>query len=296
MCNKVDTMNFIIDYFKKDFTSRLHLVPITLQLEPRTWDREFLPDWINEWQITEISNMEMTVGTGIYIKKEQLNSDELPPQSMSNSLSWELLITEEQRSVDMLRSCKNMILKSIIATRNALLAKQPELEAFFPSQMLNISGGEYMWLYYLDDHDKWNDISCETYECVYIEGIGHQMLLQGIPHIVKNPLYDDWDFTAQLLMWNDAKQEHVIVADFAIRANEQVIQNQLKENLWGEIAEPNYANIRPEALKDIKTIYDYGKLEKSPFIGMRSSGSLKCTMGGQIYDRALLELLMQKVF
>lgn len=208
------------------------------------------------------------------------------------ALYFEIPLSEQERNVVALRACRDAIMDALLKTREGLTAAYPEKERYFPTHLLQIPGGEYMWLYYLDNCADWADISCEIAEAVYIEGIGHSMFLQGVPLSVKDPRLDDWDLSGRLLLWDDKRNVHAHLADFAVRADGPTMERQLDEPLFGPIAEPNFAKIRPEWTEQIRLRYDVQTLRLSDFATRKREGRLCSTLGGFVRWAAIRDLLL----
>jgi len=201
-----------------------------------------------KWKRMALQQFDCGVGEGICTDMKAVRKDYFLDHDHSayvDQWDWELVMTEEQRSLDFLKQIVTKIWKVIFGAGNMVQEMFPQLKttkfADIPEQLKFLHAEEILDLYPdLPRKQRETRILQDVAPAVFIIGIGWP-LKDGYPHELRAADYDDWvTETAQqngepyhglngdILVWNPVTQRRHELTSMCIRVTKETLKIQLK--------------------------------------------------------------------
>jgi aspartate--ammonia ligase len=150
---------------------------------------------------------------------------------------WELIIEEEERNLDFLKSIVRKIYRVIYNTEKRVCDKYPMIiNAYLPEDISFIHSEELLELYPdMPPVERENRI-CREKGAVFVIGIGAK-LKDGKPHDERASDYDDWitetssgkrGLNGDILVWNPLLKCAFELSSMGIRVNKESLLKQLE--------------------------------------------------------------------
>lgn len=227
-----------------------------------------------KWKRMALHNYGFYPGHGLYTDMNAIRRDEDELDNIHSvyvdQWDWEKVISENDRTIDYLKSTVMDIIRAVCDTQSTMQAIYPKLTQVPKVErcVKFITSQELEDLYPdLSPKERENAITKE-YKTVFIIGIGGR-LRSGEKHDGRSPDYDDWELNGDILLWNDLLGCSFEISSMGIRVDPASLDRQLKE-----------ANC------DHRREYLYHK--------MLLEGKLPLTIGGGIGQSRLSMLLLGK--
>ena len=224
-----------------------------------------------KWKRAALGRYGFEPGEGLYTNMNAIRRDEEPDNIHSiyvDQWDWELVITEEQRTEEMLRSVVRRIFKVIKHMTHEVWYKYPKALYSLADKVYFIDSEELRQRYPDKTPKERENEICRELGCVFIMRIGDK-LGDGKPHDGRAPDYDDWQLNGDLLFWYEPLGIALEITSMGIRVSEKSLHEQL---------------IKANALEREQLPYHKAILEKKyPY-----------TIGGGIGQSRLCMLLLKR--
>ena len=169
-------------------------------------------------------------GTGLYTDMNAIRRDEETDNLHSyyvDQWDWEKTITDEDRTIEYLKTTVQSIHDAIKATELELSFRYPELKPSLPSSVTFLTTQEA--------EDRYPELTpqereirlTEEYGAVFLMQIGG-LLRSGIRHDGRAPDYDDWQLNGDLLYTFPVLGRSVEISSMGIRVNKESLLRQLE--------------------------------------------------------------------
>ena len=183
-----------------------------------------------KWKRLALKRYDFYVGKGLITDMNAIRRDEDLDNLHSiyvDQWDWEKVITKEDRNFDYLKKTVGQIVDAIITTRDALVARYPELDLEIKKDIKFITSQELEDMYpSLTPKEREYEIVKE-YKTVFIMQIGGK-LKSGIVHDGRAPDYDDWALNGDLLFYHKTLDTALEVSSMGIRVDAESLDKQLK--------------------------------------------------------------------
>lgn len=254
-------IRFVKQYFSEQLAQQLNLLEVQAPILSRLGDGmqdnlsgsekavqvkvKAIPDSTFEvvhslakWKRHTLARFKFAAGEGIYTNMKALRPDEdslSPIHSVYvDQWDWELVMSEQERNTDFLKTVVNKIYGAIKQTEMAA-AKQYGITPFLPEQIHILHAEELLNRYPdLDAKGRERAITKE-FGAVFLIGIGCQ-LSHGESHDMRAPDYDDWSSQGQdglcglngdILVWNPVLEDAFELSSMGIRVDQDALRYQL---------------------------------------------------------------------
>ncbi|WP_251358117.1 aspartate--ammonia ligase [Kangiella sp. TOML190] len=191
-----------------------------------------------KWKRQLLARADFAAGSGIVTQMRALRPDEeLLSERHSicvDQWDWEKVITDQERSLDYLKSTVERIYSAMRAI-DKKLAKQLAQGELLPETIHFVHSEELLQQYpRLTPKEREYQI-CKQYGAVFLIGIGGQ-LSDGSIHDGRAPDYDDWSSETELgcrglngdiLVWSPVLEDAFELSSMGIRVSPEVMQQQL---------------------------------------------------------------------
>ncbi len=224
-----------------------------------------------KWKRLALGRYGFTAHTGLYTDMNAIRRDETLDNIHSlyvDQWDWEIVITPQDRTLDMLRATVTNIYAALLDTAARIQQSYPELQTTLPSDITFITAQAL--------EDKYPALSGAERENVFLREVGAAFIIgiggklrSGKPHDSRAPDYDDWGLNGDLCVWNPLLQRSFELSSMGIRVDAASMQSQLS----------------------LAGCLDRAVL---PFHSMVLGDQLPLTMGGGIGQSRLCMLLLQK--
>lgn len=224
-----------------------------------------------KWKRTALKQYGFPVHMGLYTDMNAIRRDEKCDYAHSlyvDQWDWEKVITNEDRTLEYLKSTVKSIYSAILDTAKAVEKEYKELKNNLPKEITFISSQELLDLYPDKTAKERENIIAEKYGAVFIIGIGAK-LSNGEKHDGRAPDYDDWKLNGDLLVFNEITGTALELSSMGIRVDKESLLAQLKaENAEDRLMLPFHKSL--------------------------VNGELPLTIGGGIGQSRLCMLLLKK--
>ena len=211
-----------------------------------------------KWKRHALAKYGFERGSGLYTDMNAIRRDEDMDALHSiyvDQWDWEVVIGQEDRTVDFLKNTVRKIYAAILATAHKLCAAYPALSCDLPQEITFVTS--------------------QQLECVkncgaaFVMGIGGK-LSSGKKHDGRAPDYDDWALNGDIILYYPLLDCAFEVSSMGIRVDEKSLVEQLRaENCMERLA--------------------------LPFHKALAAGQLPLTMGGGIGQSRLSMFILQKM-
>lgn len=194
-----------------------------------------------KWKRQTLARYQFDQGEGIVAQMRALRPDEEalgPKHSVYvDQWDWEKVISEEQRSIDYLKTTVRAIYRALKHTEQRL-ADVCQHDYQLPEEVFFIHSEELSQRYpSLTPKQREREI-VKAHGAVFIIGIGGQ-LSDGQAHDVRAPDYDDWSTMADsgytglngdLLVWHPLLDDALELSSMGIRVDKKALLRQLEQS------------------------------------------------------------------
>ena len=191
-----------------------------------------------KWKRVKLAELELQPGFGIYTDMNAIRADEELDNIHSlyvDQWDWELIMEENERSLDFLKATVEKIYECLICTEFFIYDNYPGIKPILPKKITFIHT-EDLAAQYPDLSAKERERKCtQEYGAVFLIGIGYP-LATGTPHDGRAPDYDDWitettggrhGLNGDLLVWNPLLEDVLELSSMGIRVSPATLQEQL---------------------------------------------------------------------
>ena len=200
-----------------------------------------------KWKRFALKQFGMEVGEGILTDMRAVRKDYFLDHDHSayvDQWDWEMVITEEQRNLDFLKSVVKKIWKVIKGAETYIQELFPQLRTEkYPNlpEELTFLHAEDILDWYPDLPRKARETEVlKKYPAIFIIGIGWP-LKDGYPHEMRAADYDDWitetvsedgrpmhGLNGDILVWNPVTKRRHELTSMGIRVNAETLKKQLE--------------------------------------------------------------------
>ena len=184
-----------------------------------------------KWKRMALKEYRFYVGNGLYTDMNAIRRDESLDNIHSiyvDQWDWEKVITNEERTLDYLKSIARSIVNVIADTHEMLTVAFPTIKTKITRELSCITSQELLDLYPDLTAKEREDRYTKEHGTVLIMQIGGK-LSNGAPHDGRAPDYDDWALNADILFWNETLGHALEISSMGIRVNSESLKRQLKE-------------------------------------------------------------------
>ncbi|HPD88677.1 MAG TPA: aspartate--ammonia ligase [Oscillospiraceae bacterium] len=183
-----------------------------------------------KWKRLALKRYGFGVGEGLYTDMNAIRPDEDLDDLHSiyvDQWDWEMVITQEQRSLCFLKDIVRKIYGALRRTQQSLVGRFPGFEPWLPEEITFISTQELEDLMPDLTPREREDKIAEQYGAVFLMQIGGP-LRSGAPHDSRAPDYDDWSLNGDILIWYPVLGRAVELSSMGIRVDPQSLDAQLE--------------------------------------------------------------------
>ena len=183
-----------------------------------------------KWKRLALKRYGFGVGEGLYTDMNAIRPDEDLDDLHSiyvDQWDWEMVITQEQRSLCFLKDIVRKIYGALRRTQQSLVGRFPGFEPWLPEEITFISTQELEDLMPDLTPREREDKIAEQYGAVFLIQIGGP-LRSGAPHDSRAPDYDDWSLNGDILIWYPVLGRAVELSSMGIRVDPQSLDAQLE--------------------------------------------------------------------
>ncbi|MFA6359837.1 MAG: aspartate--ammonia ligase [Dysgonamonadaceae bacterium] len=192
-----------------------------------------------KWKRLTLAENEIEEGYGIYTDMNAIRADEELGNLHSlyvDQWDWELVISEEQRTISFLKEIVVRIYDSVLRTEYMVYELFPAIKPILPRKIKFIYAEELLRKYPGLDCKEREDAICKEFGAVFIMGIGAN-LSNGEPHDLRSADYDDWTtvnednfegLNGDLLVWNSVLEQSMELSSMGIRVDAAALLKQLE--------------------------------------------------------------------
>ena len=184
-----------------------------------------------KWKRMALKEYRFYVGNGLYTDMNAIRRDESLDNIHSiyvDQWDWEKVITNEQRTLDYLKSIARSIANVIADTHEMLTVAFPTIKTKINREISCVTSQELL--------DMYPDLTAKEREDRYTKEHGTVLIMQiggklsnGQPHDGRAPDYDDWALNGDILYWNETLGHALEISSMGIRVNSESLKAQLAE-------------------------------------------------------------------
>lgn len=182
---------------------------------------------------------------------------------------WELVITREQRTTEVLKEVVDKIWTVFIKAQETVCKAFPVISRYLPEAIAFISSQELEDAYPDNTPKEREDLIAKKHGAVFISEIGG-VLRGGEPHDGRAPDYDDWSLNGDILIWYEPLGRAIELSSMGIRVDREALERQL-------------------AIRGMES------RKSLTFHRMLLDGKLPLTMGGGIGQSRICMIMLEKV-
>ncbi len=192
-----------------------------------------------KWKRLTLAEYKVQPGYGIYADMNAIRADEELDNLHSlyvDQWDWEMAITDEQRTLDYLKSVVRRIYSAILRTEFLVCESYGQIKQFLPEDIFFIHSEDLLAMYPDKTAKEREDLICKKYGAVFIIGIGGE-LADGKSHDGRSPDYDDWTtgttpghkgLNGDILIWYPVLNRSVELSSMGVRVNKKSLLHQLE--------------------------------------------------------------------
>ncbi len=191
-----------------------------------------------KWKRLALADLNIPYGRGIYTDMNAIRPDEVLDELHSiyvDQWDWERVISEEERTIDFLKSIVQKIYDIMRRTEWFLQANYPEIKPVLPEEITFIHSQELEDRYPTLEPQEREDAICKEHGAVFIIGIGAP-LRGGKPHDSRAPDYDDWisktgwgyGLNGDIVCWYPLLNRSFEISSMGIRVSPESLEEQLE--------------------------------------------------------------------
>lgn len=182
-----------------------------------------------KWKRAALAKYGYNPGEGIYTDMNAIRRDDDVDNLHSvfvDQWDWEAVITEQDRTIDFLKSVVCKIVSAISETKQLLNEAYPALEGSVEKDVFFVTTQELEDLYPDFTAKERENAITKQHKTVFILQIGGA-LKSGKRHDGRAPDYDDWSLNGDLFMWDDVLDCAVELSSMGIRVDSKALERQL---------------------------------------------------------------------
>ncbi|OQY34350.1 MAG: aspartate--ammonia ligase [Spirochaetaceae bacterium 4572_59] len=197
-----------------------------------------IPQSLAKWKRMMLGDYKIDLGYGLYTDMNAIRPDEDPDNLHSyyvDQWDWEMAISSESRSLDLLMSVVKKIYATLKATEFMVYESYPEITPVLPEDIKFIHAEELCKKYPdLSPMERESRVA-EEFGAVFIIGIG-AVLSDGKEHDGRAPDYDDWSsensdgykgLNGDIILWNPVLGRTFEISSMGVRVNREALERQL---------------------------------------------------------------------
>jgi len=245
-------IKLIKDTFERELAEVLHLTRVSAPLfvrpssglndnlngveRPVQFDMKDLEEEVQivqslaKWKRLALHRYGFAPGEGLYTDMNAIRRDESLDNLHSayvDQWDWEMIITQEQQTMEFLREVVEKIVSALWATQQNLCAQFSATKPFLTRDLTWITTQELEDMYpSLTPYERECEITREK-GTVFLAQIGGK-LKSGIPHDGRAPDYDNWSLNGDILIWNPLLNRVFEISSMGIRVDAQALERQLE--------------------------------------------------------------------
>jgi len=181
---------------------------------------------------------------------------------------WEKILTRDDRTIDTLERTAQRIHAAVLEAETVLHSRYPELQPRLPAELTFVTSEELQGTYPVLTPEEREQAFVKKHRAVFVERIGWP-LMDGRPHGVRAPDYDDWAINGDLIYYHPELDCALEISSMGVRVDAASMFKQL-----------NFAGARDRM--DL------------PFHRAVMEDRLPLTIGGGIGQSRLCMLLLRK--
>ncbi len=191
-----------------------------------------------KWKRLMLAEYQVETGYGIYTDMNAIRPDEILDNIHSlyvDQWDWEMVITREQRNLDLLKSIVRKIY-TVLKQTEFFIFENYDIKPELPESIYFIHSEELQARYpQLTPREREQEI-VRQYGAVFVIGIGG-VLADNQVHDGRAPDYDDWTtptingyhgLNGDIIIWNPVLQSAYEISSMGIRVDENAMNTQLK--------------------------------------------------------------------
>ena len=224
-----------------------------------------------KWKRMALARYGFAPETGLYTDMNAIRRDEDLDNLHSiyvDQWDWEKVITQEDRTMEMLHSTVHAIMGVLRKTQEVLADRFGALHRYLPEDIALLTSQELEDMYPDLTPKQREDAAAKKYGAVFISQIGGK-LRSGQSHDGRAPDYDDWSLNGDILIWYPVLNRAMEISSMGIRVDRESLLRQLELAGCPERAE-------------------------MPFHKALLEGSLPLTIGGGIGQSRICMALLEK--
>ncbi|MFK8271420.1 aspartate--ammonia ligase [Capnocytophaga stomatis] len=191
-----------------------------------------------KWKRVMLADYNIEKGYGIYTDMNAIRADEELGNLHSlyvDQWDWEMVISEEQRSITFLKDIVRRIYATLLRTEYLVCESFSKIKPILPPEIHFIHSEELLQRYpNLTPKEREAAIAKEL-KAVFIMGIGGK-LSNGEKHDGRAPDYDDWSsllgefagINGDIILWNPILELPFEISSMGIRVDKEALLRQLK--------------------------------------------------------------------
>jgi aspartate--ammonia ligase len=216
-----------------------------------------------KWKRVALKQFDCRPGEGICTDMRAVRKDYFLDHDHSayvDQWDWERVITDEQRSVEFLKSIVRKIWSVLVGAEKFAQEMFPELRnpryPNLPEELTFLHAEELLAMYPDLPRKRRETVILQKYPALFIIGIGWP-LRDGYPHEMRAADYDDWitdtsdqthrnthGLNGDILVWNHVTQRRHELSSMGIRVNAETLRKQLEmSNLLENLKFPYHQGI-----------------------------------------------------
>lgn len=193
-----------------------------------------------KWKRMILADYKIEMGYGIYTDMNAIRPDEELDNLHSlyvDQWDWEKVISNDQRSLDYLKSTVNKIYSVLRRTEYIVYENYPEISPILPERITFLHAEELLMQYPELSPRERESKAAEKFGAIFVIGIGG-LLVNGEKHDGRAPDYDDWSshtihgyrgLNGDIVVWNPILNQAFELSSMGIRVNQDALLYQLKE-------------------------------------------------------------------
>lgn len=184
-----------------------------------------------KWKRLALAKYKFGFHKGLYTDMTAIRRDDKVDQTHSiyvDQWDWEKVITEQDRTLDYLKSTVEDIVKAIYSTGQYL--KKKGFKGVDICKKVHFITSQELLDMYPGTTDKEREyLITKKYKTVFIMQIGDD-LSDGKPHDMRAPDYDDWSLDGDLLFYHDVLDMALEISSMGIRVDKEALLKQIKKS------------------------------------------------------------------
>ncbi len=242
----VDTTSGVNDYLDRDGSRTPIQFHISNDYDKHPVDAE-LVQAATKWKRMALKQFDCQVGEGINTDMRAVRKDYFLDHDHSayvDQWDWELVVTEEQRNLQLLTEVVRKIWKVLCGAERHVLERFPKLRSDkypnLPEELTFLHAEEILERYPDLPRKARETAILQEFPAIFIYGIGWT-LQDGYPHEMRAADYDDWvsettsadgrpmhGLNGDILVWNPVTKRRHELTSMGVRVNKQTLRQQLE--------------------------------------------------------------------